>query len=114
MAIKPKYFAIYGGPGYMSYDRESVMGFASLKDARRAFQAFYDGSVWHDEYIVNPDGYYVPWKMDTFSLTPGTSRHDWMDLYFVSENTTPGTYIMSEDLEVRMVFGERGGIVIEK
>lgn len=114
MANKPKYFAVYGGPSYLSYDRESVMAFASLKDARHGFQSFYNGGIWHDEYILNPDGYYVPWRLGAYSRTPGTSERDWMDLYVVSENSTPGTYIMSEDIECRMMFGERGGIVVEK
>lgn len=112
---KPKYFGFYHGPSYgMTGDTDSMMGFTSLRHARQAFEGYYGGSVWADDYQLNPDGFYVPWRMGAYVLTPGTSREDWMDLYVAAENTTPGTYIMSQDIEYRLTWGERGGIVIEK
>jgi len=114
MSNKPKYFAMYHGPSYCSYNTEFVMGVSSLKNARWLFEQFYSGSVWSDEYHENADGFYVPWSLGRYSLTPGTSREDHMDLYYANENTTPGTYIMSQALVCRLMWGERGGIVVEK
>jgi len=114
MSNKPKYFAMYHGPSYSSYDTEFVTGVSSLKQARFLFEQFYSGSVWSDEYRENGEGFYVPWFMGRYSLTPATTREDHMDLYVVHENTTPGTYILGQEIECRLMWGERGGIVVEK
>lgn len=114
MSNKPKYFGVYSGPSYFSYDSEYVMGFASLAQARHAFRSFYNGSVWYDEYRENADGLYVPWSIGRYSLTPGTSCEDLMYLYSAHEDPTPGTYFKSEEVNRVMTFGARGGIVVEK
>jgi len=110
---KPKYFAIYNDPSHGSHDAEYVMGVGSLPDARGTLQAFYGGGVWSDEYRRNKDGFYVPWNIANYTLTPGTSREDYLDLHCVSNGETPGTYLMG-DLAYRLTWGERGGIVVEK
>lgn len=115
MVIKPKYFGFYHGPSYgMMGDDERTMAFTSLRHAREIFSGFYSGSVWQTEYQLNPDGFYVPWNLNDYVQTPGASREDWLDLYSAHENTTPGTYIMSQEIEYRLTWGERGGVVIEK
>lgn len=111
---KPKYFGIYSGPSYSSYDAERAMGFSSLKDARHAFQSFHTGGLSYDEYRLNADGCYVPWSMGTYDLTPGASAEDHMDLHVAIPGETPGTYDRCEEIECRMMFGERGGIVVER
>ena len=117
MSNKPKYFAMYHGlsyHSYTSYDTERVMAVPSLRVARDLFCSFYGGSAWYDEYQQNADGFYVPWSADRYSLTPATSREDYMDLYVAVENTLPGTYIMGQEIAYRLTWGERGGIVVEK
>jgi len=114
MSNKPKYFAMYHGPSYYSYDTERVMAVPSLRVARDLFCSFYGGSVMYDEYRENADGFYVPWSVNGHSFTPGTSKEDYMDLYVAVENTLPGTYIMGQEIAYRLTWGERGGIVVEK
>jgi opacity protein-like surface antigen len=108
----PKYFGVYYGPSYHSYDRERMMGFASKEDARRVFDGFYSGSVRYDEYIENTDGYLVPWSMNEYSLTPGTCEEDFIDVYSAYPGDTPGTYTYGSVL-YRLSWGPRGGIVVE-
>lgn len=115
MSDKPKYFATYHGPSYGSWDEgEYVMGFASLREAKDAFRCFNMGGVTYDEYLRNPQGLHVPWRMGEYSRTPATTRDDFMDLYTVVEDETPGQYLMTDSLEYRLSWGPRGGMVVEK
>jgi hypothetical protein len=114
MNNKPKYFATYHGPSYGSWDAsEYLMGFPSLKSAKRALRDFQGGYVGYDEYLRNPDGYHVPWRMGEYMHSPATTDQDYMDVYYAIETNTPGVYSMGEHA-YRLTVGARGGVVVEK
>lgn len=114
MNKKPKYFGLYHGPSYGGWESEYVMGFFSLEDAKHTFRQFWNGYSTHDEYRENADGFYVPWDMGKYSATPATTREDFMDLYSVGEAQHCGTYFMSDSVDVRLTWGPRNGIVVER
>lgn len=111
---KPKYFGFYHGPSYGGWESEFAMGFSSLADAKHAFNAFWLGGATTDEYRMTNFGFHVPWDMATYSATPATSREDYMDLYSVTDTEWLGMYKMSDDIDYRLTWGTRGGIVVEK
>lgn len=108
-----KYFGIYSGPSYGGYDRDYMMAFRSIREAKAAFTEFQSGSLDYDEFYCNPDGFYVPWRVGQYSATPGTSDQDYMDLY-AAEKVGDGQYLVSEDVDIRIALGPRGGVVVER
>ena len=110
---KVRYFGIYNGASYSSWDREFVSGFRSLGDAEQHFIDFQSGEVWRDEHRENADGEYVLWSRNERSLTPATSETDYMDLY-AAVATPYGTYTMGQEPIYRLFRGERGGFKCER
>lgn len=110
-----KYFGSYDGPSYGSGGWEdSFDAFSSLKGAMEA--------MWRRQtnecddvktYKENPSGFYVYW-FSGFARFPGTTRGDWMDLYYaIPDENREGAYIQG-DWAYRIVVGSRGGIRVEK
>lgn len=115
MSNKPRYFAVYSGPSYGGWDGpEYVIGLSSLKEAKDLMRQFDSGYVTYDEYLRNPDGLHVPWRMrESFSLLGSTSWSDRMDVYEAIPVDVPGQYLMG-DFVYRLTYGERGGVKVEK
>lgn len=107
-----KYFGTYNGPSYGGPDRDYLMGFRSLADAKRAFLSFQSGHVVYDEFYENPAGFYVPWNLGLWVRTSGTTESDYMDLY-AGEKRDEGQYIISDSIQYRLTLGVRGGVVVK-
>lgn len=107
-----KYFATYVTPPYGGGDLEYVMGVTSVAGLKALFKGFQSGSVWCDEFRQNPDGFYVPWRLERYLLAPDATDLDYMDVYSAVP-THNGQYLASNELEYRIRLGERGGLVIE-
>lgn len=107
-----KYFGVYSGPSYGGLDRDYMMGFKSIADAKATFKSFQSGDVTYDEFRENGDGFYVPWNLGLWVRTHGTTEQDYMDLY-VGERRGEGQYAVSDTIQYRITIGPRGGLVIE-
>lgn len=105
-----KYMAQYSGPSYFGHDRDCLNGIASISDAKRYFQDFYDGRVSFETYRLNREGVYVPWESGT-SHTPATTREDRLWVY--RAEWIGDSYDVSEDHAFVLSFGPRGGVVME-